>query len=158
MAVLEARNLSVSLGGVEMLRDVSFTLERGRVLGLVGESGAGKSMLGRVIARNLPAGFSVSGGGLAFEGQDLVTIGDDDRRRLLGDRIAFIPQEPLTALNPVLTVGQQFDEHLDRLGLARGERRAPRHRRAGRCQAPRSRRRCSSAIRSSSPAACASAC
>ena len=42
---------------------------------------------------------------------------------MLGDRIAFIPQEPLTALNPVLTVGQQFDEHLDRLGVARGERR-----------------------------------
>ena len=56
-----------------MLRDVSFTLERGRVLGLVGEFGAGKSMIGRVMLAISPAGFSVSGGGLAFEGSDLVT-------------------------------------------------------------------------------------
>ncbi|MCP8937943.1 ABC transporter ATP-binding protein [Alsobacter sp. SYSU M60028] len=123
MDVLEARGLEVSFGAAKVLRDVSFTLRRGRVLGLVGESGAGKSMLGRVIARNLPEGFAVTGGALSFLGQDLVTIADEPRRQLLGDKIAFIPQEPLTALNPVMTVGRQFDEHLARLGAPRAGRR-----------------------------------
>jgi peptide/nickel transport system ATP-binding protein len=123
MDVLEACDLSVSLLNIDILRDVSFALQRGRVLGLVGESGAGKSMLGRVIARNLPTSFRVRSGTLSFLGRDLVTIADEDRRKLLGERIAFIPQEPLTALNPVLTIGQQFDEHLKRLGVPQAIRR-----------------------------------
>ncbi|TAK46629.1 MAG: ABC transporter ATP-binding protein [Xanthobacteraceae bacterium] len=123
MEVLEARNLSVSLVGVDVLRHISFTLRRGRVLGLVGESGAGKSMLGRVIARDLPTAFKVRSGALTFQGHDLVTIAGEKHRELLGDSIAFIPQEPLTALNPVLTIGQQFDEHLGRLGVPQADRR-----------------------------------
>ncbi len=129
MAVLEARNLTVSVqqGGapVAVLRDISFSIAAGQVLGLVGESGAGKSMISRVIARDLPDGFSVSGGAVTFAGTDLLALAGPERQRLLGDRIAFIPQEPLTALNPVLTIRQQFGEHLSRLGVekpARDER------------------------------------
>ena len=67
MSVLTAENLSVSLpDGAEVLRDLSFSVGRARVLGLVGESGAGKSMIGRVIAGHLPAGFRVGAGSLAF--------------------------------------------------------------------------------------------
>ncbi len=135
MAVLEARNLSVSLGGVEMLRDVSFTLERGRVLGLVGESGAGKSMLGRVIARNLPAGFSVSGGGLAFEGQDLVTIGDDDRRRLLGRPHRLHPAGAADRAEPRADRRPAIRRASRPARRCQGRAARPRHRRAGRCQA-----------------------
>ncbi len=69
-------------------------------MGLVGESGAGKSMIGRVIGRSLPSGFAVTGGSLLFDGHDLVGMQRDALRGLLGDLIAFIPQEPLTALNP----------------------------------------------------------
>jgi peptide/nickel transport system ATP-binding protein len=125
--ILEARNLTVSatLDGesVPVIRDLSFALERGRVIGLVGESGAGKSMVGRTIAQLLPPGFAATGGNLEFGGNDLVTMQAEERRALLGREIAFIPQEPLSALNPVLTIESQFDEHLARIGVAAAERR-----------------------------------
>jgi peptide/nickel transport system ATP-binding protein len=123
MALLEARALTVSLDlagqSIQVLRKVNFALAEGRVLGIVGESGAGKSMIARTIAQMLPRGFRVSGGSLDFDGESLVGISNARRRDLLGAEIAFVPQEPLTALNPVLTIGQQFGEHLARLGLAR---------------------------------------
>ena len=106
-----------------MLHDLSFALAPGSVLGLVGESGAGKSMVGRAIAQLLPPGFAATGGALTFGGADLVTMDAEARRALLGRDIAFIPQEPLSALNPVLTIGAQFDEHLARIGVASRERR-----------------------------------
>jgi peptide/nickel transport system ATP-binding protein len=122
MAILSAQNLRVeSTGGRErfpVLTDLSFSLEPGKVLGLVGESGAGKSMVGRTISQYLPKGFAVTSGKLEFQGQDLVTMAAKQRRNLLGREIAFIPQEPLSGLNPVLTVGQQMKEHLLRIGLA----------------------------------------
>ncbi|MEN3380462.1 MAG: dipeptide transport system ATP-binding protein dppF [Hyphomicrobiales bacterium] len=125
--ILAARNLTVSatLDGesVPVIRDLSFALERGRVIGLVGESGAGKSMVGRTIAQLLPPGFAVTGGNLEFAGHDLVSMDAEERRALLGREIAFIPQEPLSALNPVLTIGSQFDEHLARIGAEPGDRR-----------------------------------
>ncbi|MBV9559105.1 MAG: ABC transporter ATP-binding protein, partial [Bradyrhizobium sp.] len=118
--------LSTDIGGrkVDLLRDVSIALPRGKVLGLVGESGAGKSMIGRIIAGQIPERFEVTRGRVVFDGTDLLSLDRARRRALLGRRIAFIPQEPLTALNPVLTVGQTFDEHLAHLGIAAGKRRA----------------------------------
>ena len=120
MSLLEAKGITLSarLGEVtvDVLRDISFTLERGETLGLVGESGAGKSMIGRLCSQLLPPGFAVSAGTLHFEGEDLVRLGAHQRRALLGKRIAFVPQEPMTALNPVLSIANQFDEHLRRLG------------------------------------------
>ena len=118
--------MTATIGGVRagVLRDVSFHLQQGQVLGLVGESGAGKSMIGRVLARDLPPGFTASAGRLAFAGHDLLGMNASAFRALLGREIAFIPQEPLSALNPVLTVGRQFDEHLRRVapGPARERR------------------------------------
>src|SRR6202035_4238539 len=125
--ILQAHNLTVSAtldgASVPVIRDLSFALEPGRVIGLVGESGAGKSMVGRAIAQLLPPGFAVTGGGLDFAGGDLVRVPPERRRALLGRDIAFVPQEPLSALNPVLTVGQQKAEHLKRLGIAAAGRR-----------------------------------
>ena len=125
--MLEARNLTVSAAldseSVPVINDLSFTLAPGRVLGLVGESGAGKSMVGRTVAQLLPPGFGVTSGHLEFAGTDLVSMDAEERRALLGREIAFIPQEPLSALNPVLTVGKQFDEHLARIGVGPSERR-----------------------------------
>jgi oligopeptide/dipeptide ABC transporter ATP-binding protein len=116
---LQVTELTVEarVGGalVPAIRQLSFSLEREKILGLVGESGAGKSMVGRAIAQLLPSGFAITSGSLAFEGQDLVQLPPRHRRRLLGRAIAFIPQAPLTALNPVLTIGAQFDEHLARI-------------------------------------------
>src|SRR6266852_614527 len=127
MTLLEAAGLPLAaeLGGgtVPVLRDVGFVLRPGRVLGLVGESGAGKTMIGRIIGQLLPTAFRVTAGSLKFRGEDLLRLPPDRHRALLGDRIAFVPQEPLSSLNPVLTIGQQFDEHLKRLGVGRRTRR-----------------------------------
>jgi peptide/nickel transport system ATP-binding protein len=116
---LDSIFLRADLGGtpVELLRDISFSIERGRTLGLVGESGAGKSMIGRLISGLLPPNFSITGGRLSFEGTDITAQPAAARRALLGRRIAFIPQEPLAALNPVLPIMRQFGEHLARLGV-----------------------------------------
>jgi peptide/nickel transport system ATP-binding protein len=127
MPLLQARGLSVAPRGIEngeVLRMIDFSLQPGRTLGLVGESGAGKSMLGRVIARQLPDNFMVSAGQLLFDGHDLLAMPASEHRALLGPRIAFIPQEPMTALNPVRTIGDQFAEHLRRLGVTRSQCRA----------------------------------
>jgi peptide/nickel transport system ATP-binding protein len=127
MSLLVAKDLTVSarLDGerVPVINDLSFTLEPGKVLGLVGESGAGKSMVGRTVAQLLPQNFAVTDGSLSFAGTDLVTMDGAARRALLGREIAFIPQEPLSALNPVLTIRAQFDEHLARIGVAARDRR-----------------------------------
>ena len=127
MTLLSARNLTLSaqLGRerVDVLSDISFDLQPGEVLGVVGESGAGKSMIGRLISQMLPGGFKVASGALQFDGEDLLAASAARHRALLGDRIAFIPQEPLSGLNPVLTVFDQFNEHLTRLGVPRAERR-----------------------------------
>src|SRR6202034_2494240 len=130
VAALQANKLAVGAGidglVVAAIRELSFDLEPGKILGLVGESGAGKSMVGRAIAQLLPPGFAITAGTLAFEGKDLLQMAQAQRRALLGRAIAFIPQAPMTALNPVLTIGAQFDEHLARLG--EGDRRARRER------------------------------
>jgi peptide/nickel transport system ATP-binding protein len=124
LLVANSLTLSAALDGesVPVLSNLSFSLGPGRVLGLVGESGAGKSMVGRAVAQLLPPGFWVSDGTLAFSGSDLVAMQPETRRALLGREIAFIPQEPLSALNPVLTIGAQFNEHLARIGVAARER------------------------------------
>src|SRR6202451_851036 len=123
MLALQAKDLVVGarIDGkmVPAIRALSFDLEPGKVLGLVGESGAGKSMVGRAIAQLLPPGFAITSGSLLFEGEDLLRMAPGARRALLGRAIAFIPQAPMTSLNPVRTIGAQFDEHLARLGERR---------------------------------------
>jgi len=128
MTLLAAQALTVTarIGGaaIPVIRDLDFALAPGKILGLVGESAAGKSMVGRAIAQLLPPGFAVTDGRIAFADEDLVTMPAERRRALIGRDIAFVPQEPLAALNPVLTVGQQMGEHLARLGRAPAARRA----------------------------------
>lgn len=121
--VIEFKQVSVSVPvqgqSVELLRKVSFSVKAGRTLGLVGESGAGKSMIGRVISGMLPSNLRLSSGQVCFKG---AAVTGAQMRRLLGRKIAFVPQEPLSSLNPVLTIRQQMYEHLARLGIARRER------------------------------------
>jgi peptide/nickel transport system ATP-binding protein len=120
VTVLQARDLSVAarIGDavVPAIRELSFDLASGKILGLVGESGAGKSMVGRAIAQLLPPGFAITAGSLSFEGGNLLQMPPSRRRALLGRAIAFTPQAPMSALNPVMTIGRQFDEHLVRIG------------------------------------------
>lgn len=122
-ALLEIDGLNVERDGVALLRNISLVLPRGRTLGIVGESGAGKSMLGRVLSRSLPPGFAVRATGLRFAGIDMLEASAGAHRALLGRRIAFIPQEPMSALDPTLSIGRQFALHLARLRVPSSQRR-----------------------------------
>ncbi|MGY4305654.1 peptide/nickel transport system ATP-binding protein [Bradyrhizobium sp. USDA 4369] len=107
-AVLEIDNLHVAIGAANVLRGVSLRVAAGEVRGLVGESGAGKSMVGRTIFGLLPARAAIRTGQVQFEGRDLLAMPDKERRNLLGRRIALIPQDPMTSLNPVRRIGTQM--------------------------------------------------
>ena len=92
------------------LSDVSFGIAPGEVLGIVGESGAGKSLTGAAIIGLLQPPGRISGGRIAYDGQRIDTLPDDAMRRLRGRQIGSIFQDPMTALNPLLTIGQQLVE------------------------------------------------
>ncbi len=107
--LLSVRDLSVSVAGSTLIRDVGFTLGRER-LGLVGESGSGKSTTGRAIMGLLPRELNVRAAELAFDGIDLTALNEPRWAGLRGRRIGMILQDPLQALNPVMTVGRQIAE------------------------------------------------
>lgn len=108
-SLLELDELSVSYGQGPVLRDVSLGVNAGDVLGLVGESGCGKTTLGLAILGLLPA-YATSKGRIWFEGNDLLSLPRAAHRKLLGDRISTIPQSSISALDPVYTVGSQMKE------------------------------------------------
>lgn len=108
-ALVEIDALSATYGHGPILRDVSLHLNTGDVVGLVGESGCGKTTLGLAMLGLLPSNATVSGRVL-FEGRDLVAMPESTRRGLLGDRIATIPQSSMNALDPVYSIGDQMIE------------------------------------------------
>jgi len=115
MPLLDIRHLRTHFrspqGTVKAVDDVSLTVDSGEVLGVVGESGCGKSVLSLSVLRLLPippAHFA--GGEIWFEGADLLRKTDEEIRRIRGNRISMIFQEPMTALNPVFTIGNQLTE------------------------------------------------
>jgi peptide/nickel transport system ATP-binding protein len=119
-ATLAVEGLKVAIGAANVLRGVSLALQPGEVRGLVGESGAGKSMLGRAVLGLLPANATIISGHIAFEARDLLDMRETERRGLLGRRIALIPQDPMTSLNPVKRVGAQIGSLLrHHLGLSK---------------------------------------
>ena len=113
-AVLDVRELAMHFplerGEVRAVDGVSFTLARGRVLGLVGESGCGKSMTALCLMRLVPQPGRIVGGKVLLEGRDLLALPEREMRAVRGAGLAMIFQEPMTALNPVLTVGSQIAE------------------------------------------------
>ena len=121
MNYLSIRNLSVRLkGGGPLLRNVSLEVAAGEVRGLVGESGAGKSMIGKAILGILPRSVEVSSGQIVLDGTDLLALPPAERRRKVGATCALIPQDPLTALNPSHRIGPQITDRLvDILGWKR---------------------------------------
>jgi oligopeptide/dipeptide ABC transporter ATP-binding protein len=111
--LLSVEGLGVAMGGVPVLEDVSFTIAPGETLGLVGESGCGKSVTALSLMRLLPAPPArVTGGRIVFDGSDLLAMDAASLRAIRGDRVAMIFQEPMTSLNPVFTIGDQIGESL----------------------------------------------
>ncbi|MFZ5739443.1 peptide/nickel transport system ATP-binding protein [Rhodopseudomonas thermotolerans] len=115
--VLSVENLSVSMTNrdgdlVPVLENLSFTVDKGRTIALVGESGCGKSMTALAIMRLLPEGFVITDGRILLDGEDLLTARSKRMRALRGDKMSMVFQEPMTALNPLYTVGDQIAEVL----------------------------------------------
>jgi peptide/nickel transport system ATP-binding protein len=113
MSYLDIDRLSVRLkGGGALLRAVSLQVAAGEVRGLVGESGAGKSMIGKAVLGILPRAAEVVSGRIVLDGVDLLTLPPAERRRRVGASCALIPQDPLTALNPSRRIGPQITDRL----------------------------------------------
>ncbi|WP_136660545.1 ABC transporter ATP-binding protein [Nitratireductor sp. XY-223] len=119
---LQIENLSAVIRGTSdrLLRSVSLEVNSGEVCGLVGESGAGKSMIGKAVLGILPAAVEIAEGQVQLDDEDLLAMPQADRRRLIGAKAALIPQDPLTALNPSRRIGPQITDRLiDILGWTR---------------------------------------
>ncbi|WP_188260374.1 ABC transporter ATP-binding protein [Azospirillum tabaci] len=114
--LLDVRNLTIDLPrGADRphaVQDLTFTLEPGEILCVVGESGSGKSMTAHAVMGLLPKAVKVSSGEIRHQGTDVFSLPERDQRALRGGRIAMIFQEPMTALNPLMRVGDQIDEVL----------------------------------------------
>src|SRR5580698_659300 len=113
-AVLEVKNLRTEFrmrhSKVTAVDDVSFTVNQGECVGVVGESGCGKSTTGLSIMRLLPNNGHVSAGSITLLGRDLATLDEREMRQVRGDDVALIPQDPMTSLNPTMTIGRQISE------------------------------------------------
>ncbi|GAA1940267.1 dipeptide/oligopeptide/nickel ABC transporter permease/ATP-binding protein [Agromyces allii] len=127
--ILEVRGLDVELRPasgphVPLVRDVNLTIGRGEIVGLLGESGSGKSMLARSILGLLPPGIGVASGRILLNGEDIAGRGEKDLRAIRGTEIAAVFQDPMAALSPVHTVGKQLMEPLRvHLGLSKKQAR-----------------------------------
>lgn len=116
--LLEVRNLKTNFytkaGVAPAINDISFNIEKGKTLGVVGESGCGKSMTALSIMKLIPSPpGKIVGGEILFEGRDLLKLPEKDMRSIRGKDISMIFQEPMTSLNPVLTVGSQIMEAIE---------------------------------------------
>ena len=138
--LLDVQNLSVAFEGpsqtVAAVKDVSFQIAPGETLGLVGESGSGKSVTAFAVLQLLQPPGRITGGRILFEGRDLVTLSERDMRQIRGARISLIFQEPMTALNPVMRVGDQIAEALTVHGHGKARGARPRRRAPERCSHP----------------------
>ena len=126
--LLSIKNLTVvfktRLGEVPVIDDVSFSIAPGEILGIVGESGCGKTMTSLAIMRLMPEQGKVTSGSIKLSGEDLVVASEARMRGLRGNEISMVFQEPMTSLNPVFSVGEQIAEVLKaHQGLSKSEAR-----------------------------------
>lgn len=118
MAILEVKNLNLGFeteaGFKQALYDVSFSLEKGKIHALVGESGCGKTISAMSILKLLPKTAKITGGEVFFENHNLLTLNSSDLEKIRGAKIALIPQDPMTSLNPLYTIGNQLLEVIEK--------------------------------------------
>lgn len=116
MSILDVKNLNLGFncenGFRQALYDVNFSLEKGKMFALVGESGCGKTMSAMSILQLLPKTAKITGGELIFDGKNLLNCTQNEMQKIRGAKIALIPQDPMTSLNPLYTVGDQLLEVL----------------------------------------------
>jgi ABC-type dipeptide/oligopeptide/nickel transport system ATPase component len=117
--LLTVSGLTTRFGNVPVVDDVSFDVRRGETVCLVGESGSGKSMTALSIVRLVPPPGRITAGRVVLSGRDLMTLSEADLQQVRGGEIGFVFQEPMSALNPVLTIGSQIEETLRVHGMAR---------------------------------------
>ncbi|MGH6762106.1 MAG: ABC transporter ATP-binding protein [Phyllobacterium sp.] len=125
--LLSVRNLSLRVGenGADVVKDVSFDIAPGEIVGIVGESGSGKTLATRSIIRLTPPVIRYMSGTILFRGRDILNMKDQELRALRGKDIGAVFQEPMTSLNPSMTIGRQLEE-----GLALHTKKSPEERRA----------------------------
>ena len=113
-SLLSVRGLSLQVAhrGVEVVREVSFDIEAGEIFGIVGESGSGKTLATRALISLLPPAIRVTGGSVTYKGRDVLTMSNNALRQLRGAEIGVVFQEPMTSLNPSMTIGRQLEEGL----------------------------------------------
>ncbi|MBL4931093.1 ABC transporter ATP-binding protein [Clostridium paridis] len=113
--LLEVKDLKTSffthVGEVKSVRGISFSLEKGEALGIVGESGCGKSVTMMSIMRLLQENGKITGGEVDFDGKNITKFNEKEMEKIRGNEMGMIFQDPMTSLNPVFTVGQQLTEH-----------------------------------------------
>lgn len=118
MSILEVKNLNLGFeteaGFKQALYDVSFSLEKGKMHALVGESGCGKTITAMSILNLLPKTARITKGEIFFNKQDLLKLSDKDLEQIRGSKIALIPQDPMTSLNPLYTIGNQLLEVIEK--------------------------------------------
>ena len=120
--IIDIRNLSAASQVGPVLRDVSLQVNRCEAMALVGESGAGKSTIAKAVLGILPAAIKITAGEILFEGNDLLKVPAKAMREMLGVRIALIPQDPQTSLNPSRRIGDQLTDGLRlRAGMSRSD-------------------------------------
>ncbi|MBP1862216.1 ABC transporter ATP-binding protein [Rhizobium herbae] len=125
--LLSVRNLSLEIThrGFNVVKDVSFDLEPGEIFGIVGESGSGKSLATRALISLLPPAIRKTGGQVIYKGRDITSMSEADLRAMRGAEVGLVFQEPMTSLNPSMTIGRQLEE-----GLILHTRDTPAERRA----------------------------
>ena len=130
-AIIQIQDLSTvfhtELGLVKAVDSINFSIEKGKALGVVGESGCGKSITSLSILRLVPPPGEIVSGKILVDGQDLLRLSESEMRTVRGNKIALIPQDPMTSLNPVYTVGEQIMETIElhqRVGKAEAKKRA----------------------------------
>ena len=110
--LLHVDNLTIRFPRAEPVSNLSFEIAEGETLAIVGESGSGKSLTALALMQLLPRAAKVASGRIGFDGRDLLQLDARAMRRLRGSEIAMIFQEPMTSLNPVMTIGRQIAETL----------------------------------------------
>ena len=110
--ILEIKNLNLFIDGNQALYNVNLALKKGSTHALVGESGCGKTMTAMSVIRLLPKKAVITGGEIIFDGKILTSSKEKELRKIRGNEIALIPQDPMTALDPLYTIGNQLVESI----------------------------------------------